>query len=92
MGGTPEVKPELYRERSPITYIENFKSPVLIIRGENDPRCPVQPARKFYEKSQKLNLPVKLEILKEAGHGASQIPDIIKIGVLKLEHLETLFE
>ncbi|MBU7011463.1 MAG: prolyl oligopeptidase family serine peptidase [Theionarchaea archaeon] len=51
LGGTPEVKPELHRERSPITHIENLKSPVLIIHSENDPRCPVQPVRKFYEKA-----------------------------------------
>jgi len=91
MGGTPEEKLELYRERSPSTHLEKLKSPVLIIHGENDPRCPLQPVQKFYERAQKLNLPVELEVIKEEGHGASRISNFIRMSVLQLEYLEKLF-
>lgn len=91
LGGTPEEKPELYRERSPSTHLEHLKSPVLIIHGENDPRCPLQPVQKFYERAQELNLPVELEIIKEEGHGASRIINFIKMSVLQLEYLKKLF-
>ncbi|HXM55331.1 MAG TPA: prolyl oligopeptidase family serine peptidase, partial [Candidatus Dormibacteraeota bacterium] len=42
MGGTPDERPEFYRERSPITYAERVCVPVLVMAGRNDPRCPIR--------------------------------------------------
>ena len=39
-GGSPEEVGDLYRECSPITYIDKVRAPVLVLAGENDPRCP----------------------------------------------------
>ena len=36
--GDPEEDAELLRERSPLTYIENVKTPLLVIQGATDPR------------------------------------------------------
>lgn len=41
-GGGPDEYPELYRERSPITYIDRVKTPLMILAGENDSRCPIR--------------------------------------------------
>ena len=41
-GGTPDDVPELYRERNPMTYVDRAIAPVLIIAGEEDPRCPIE--------------------------------------------------
>jgi dipeptidyl aminopeptidase/acylaminoacyl peptidase len=41
-GGSPEELPELYRRCSPITYVSQVRAPVLVLAGENDPRCPIQ--------------------------------------------------
>jgi len=41
-GGGPEELPALYRERSPITYVDRVKTPLLILAGENDSRCPIR--------------------------------------------------
>jgi pimeloyl-ACP methyl ester carboxylesterase len=90
LGGTPQEKPDLYRERSPITHLDKLKSPVLIVAGENDSRCPLQPVEKFYEKAKRLNLPVELEILKDEGHGPGRISDVFKMLVFELEFLKTL--
>lgn len=89
--GTPEENPDLYRERSPMTHLEKLKSPVLIIAGENDSRCPLSPIQKLYEKATELNLPVELEVIKEEGHKAFRISNMIKMFILQLEYLETLF-
>jgi dipeptidyl aminopeptidase/acylaminoacyl peptidase len=89
--GTPDENPELYKDRSPMAHLEKVKSPVLLIAGENDSRCPLHPIQKFYEKAKKLNLPVELEVIKGEGHGSLRISDIIKMSVLQLEYLETLF-
>ncbi len=44
-GGTPQEKPEQYRISSPITYAENVKAPILIIKGYNDTRAPARPIK-----------------------------------------------
>jgi acetyl esterase/lipase len=40
--GTPEDVPERYAERSPLTYIDAVDTPLLILAGENDSRCPIR--------------------------------------------------
>jgi dipeptidyl aminopeptidase/acylaminoacyl peptidase len=63
----------------------------LIIAGENDPRCPLQPIKKFCEKAHPLNLPVALEVIKEEGHGIVRISNAVRMFVLQLEYLKSLF-
>ncbi|MBB2908929.1 dipeptidyl aminopeptidase/acylaminoacyl peptidase [Streptosporangium becharense] len=41
LGGSPEEQPERYAASSPITYVDQVEAPVLILAGENDPRCPI---------------------------------------------------
>ena len=41
-GGSPEEKPEVYRAASPLTYVDAVPAPVLVLAGENDPRCPIR--------------------------------------------------
>jgi dipeptidyl aminopeptidase/acylaminoacyl peptidase len=89
--GTLEEKPELYKDRSPITHIETLKSPVLVIAGENSQWCPPGIARKLCEKAQNMNLPVFLEVLEGENHGPSRVSHAIKTAVLELEFLEALF-
>jgi dienelactone hydrolase len=41
MGGSPMELPELYRERNPMTYVDDVRAPLLLIAGEHDSRCPL---------------------------------------------------
>jgi len=41
-GGSPQDVPEAYRDSSPLTYVDQVRAPVLILAGENDPRCPIR--------------------------------------------------
>ena len=41
MGGSPMDLPELYRERNPMTYVDDVRAPLLLIAGEHDSRCPL---------------------------------------------------
>jgi len=45
--GDPEENAALYRERSPVEYVENLSAPLSIVHGVNDPRCPISQARLF---------------------------------------------
>lgn len=46
-GGSPDEQPERYAASSPITYVDQVKSPVLILSGENDLRCPLRQINKY---------------------------------------------
>jgi dienelactone hydrolase/Tol biopolymer transport system component len=41
-GGSPQERPEAYRAASPLTYVAEVRAPVLVLAGENDPRCPIR--------------------------------------------------
>ena len=47
--GTPEENPDIYRERSPVTHVENVDAPLFLLHGVNDRRVPVSQARIFRE-------------------------------------------
>lgn len=87
LGGTPEEIPAVYKERSPITYIELLENPVLIIHIANDPRHPFHPIKALYEEAGTFDVPVDLEIIK----GKLNIATAITLSVLQLEYLKTLF-
>ncbi len=90
-GGTPEEKPELYRERSPITHLERLRAPVLILHGENDSRCAIEPVIRFTELARQQGKPVEMVITRDEGHGSVVNSNAIRDTVLTLEHLATLF-
>ena len=39
-GATPDEDPQVYTDRSPITFADNVSARIMILAGENDPRCP----------------------------------------------------
>ncbi len=43
--GDPVEDAELWKDRSAIHFMENLKAKLLIVHGENDPRCPVEQSR-----------------------------------------------
>jgi dipeptidyl aminopeptidase/acylaminoacyl peptidase len=47
-GGTPWDDPDKLLERSAIHHIRNVTTPVLILHGEADLRCPVEQAEQFF--------------------------------------------
>ncbi len=40
MGGTPLVKPEVYRRADSLAHVDKIHTPLLILHGENDPQVP----------------------------------------------------
>lgn len=41
-GGSPDEVPDAYRDSSPLTWVAAVRAPVLVLAGENDPRCPIR--------------------------------------------------
>lgn len=76
-GGAPDEIPEVYRERSPLTYIEQVCSPVLILAGENDPRCPIRQIDNYIKRLAELEKPHEVYRF-NAGHGSLVIDEAIR--------------
>jgi dienelactone hydrolase len=67
-GGPPDALPELYRERSPITYAAQIRAPLLITQGRSDSRTPPRQVERFAAVMAELDKDLELEWL-EGGHG-----------------------
>ena len=46
--GRPADSPDWYRERSPLTYAPNVATPVLLMHGEADFRCPISQSEEYF--------------------------------------------
>ncbi|WP_409495262.1 prolyl oligopeptidase family serine peptidase [Amycolatopsis sp. cmx-11-12] len=76
-GGSPETVPAVYRECSPITYVEAVTAPVLVLAGDNDPRCPIRQVENYLDRLAKRELPFEFYRF-DAGHGSLVIAETIK--------------
>ena len=47
-GDVPDDNIDWYRERSPITYVQNVQCPVLILHGEHDWRVPISQGEEYF--------------------------------------------
>ena len=68
--GQPWNSP-LYDKWSPSSYVQNFKTPCLVISGEHDYRVPYTQSLELYTSLQKMNVPSRLIIYSRAGHWPS---------------------
>ncbi|HEV8338087.1 MAG TPA: prolyl oligopeptidase family serine peptidase [bacterium] len=83
-GGTPEEIPEVYRARSPITYVDRVRVPVFILAGENDPRCPIRQIDNYLERLRELG--TLHEVYRyDAGHGSLVIDEVIRQTELQID-------
>jgi len=73
-GGTPWDNRDYYERASPSNYIQNFKTPCLIITGEKDYRVPYTQSLQFFTALKKMNVPSEILIFSNDGHW----PDPVK--------------
>ncbi len=83
-GGTPVEAPDSYRRSNPLTYIERVRAPMLLLVGENDPRCPARGVDVYTERLRALGTPYR-EYRYDAGHGSLVIDEQIKQIGMELE-------
>ena len=74
MGGSPESKPDLYKARSPITYLEDMVAPQLLLCAERDMYCPPGPVKNYARLAIARDLDVELHVFPR-GHGLSAVSD-----------------
>lgn len=57
---------------SPITYVKNIKTPLLILHSEKDLRCPLEQAQQLFIALKLLRRDVELVIFPDSSHGLSR--------------------
>lgn len=62
---------ENYRKASPIFYVKNIETPLLILHGANDTRSPTLQAWEMYRAMKDAEKEVEMMIYPRAGHGIS---------------------
>ncbi len=62
-----------YLKYSPISYVREIKTPLLIIHSENDYRCPIEQAEQLYTALKMLRRKVRLARFPGESHGLSRI-------------------
>ncbi len=67
LGGVVTEVPDLVRERSPITYADQVKAPVLVMIGDHDTRCPPDQALNWVQAARSNGADVELYRF-DAGH------------------------
>lgn len=59
-----------YMERSPITYVPNVKTPVLLLQSETDWRCPIEQGEQFYQALRHQGVDAEMVRFPGESHGA----------------------
>ncbi len=83
-GGSPAELPELYAERNPMTYVDRARAPVLIIAGEQDPRCPIEGITPWVDALRERDVTVELALYPE-GHHANAVAE-------QVHHMELILD
>jgi dipeptidyl aminopeptidase/acylaminoacyl peptidase len=75
--GTPWENPQALIDQAPITYAAKFKSPMLIIHGENDYRVDPSQGLAMFQVLQAKHVPSKLVFFEEENHWVLKPADSI---------------
>ncbi len=86
-GGSPEKVPERYRDSSPLTYVEAVRAPVLILAGDNDPRCPIRQVENYVRRLEELDKPHEVYRF-DAGHGSLVVDERVRQMRVELDFAE----
>jgi len=70
--GTPYDNPAFYLERSPLTYVKNIETPLLILHSEEDLRCPISQGEELFVALKKLGKQVEFVRFPDESHGLSR--------------------
>jgi dipeptidyl aminopeptidase/acylaminoacyl peptidase len=86
--GDPDEDADLLRERSPMTYVDNVRTPLLVIQGAKDPRVVKPESDQLVEKLNELGRTVEYVVFADEGHGFTKRQNELKAMRLSAEWLE----
>ena len=85
-GGDPSTRPDLFAERSPITYVDAVKAPLLILAGENDSRCPIRQIWNYVGRMRARGIEPQVYTY-ATGHASFDTDEKLRQAAIVLDHL-----
>ncbi|MGZ8749874.1 MAG: alpha/beta fold hydrolase, partial [Pseudonocardia sp.] len=76
-GGSPTDRPDAYRASSPLTYVDAVTAPVLVLAGENDPRCPIRQVDNYLDALAAREATYEVSRF-DAGHGSLVVEESMR--------------
>lgn len=76
-GGSPQERPDTYRDASPLTYVDAVRAPVLVLAGENDPRCPIRQIDNYLDALAARGAAYEVSRF-DAGHGSLVVEETMR--------------
>ena len=76
-GGSPAEMPQAYADSSPLTWVGQVAAPVLLLAGENDPRCPIRQIETYLDALAAAGADYALYRY-DAGHGSMVVQERIR--------------
>jgi dipeptidyl aminopeptidase/acylaminoacyl peptidase len=68
MVGDPDTDEEFLRSRSPVTYADQIRTPLLVIQGANDPRVPKAQSDRIVQRLRERGVEVRYQVYNDEGH------------------------
>jgi dipeptidyl aminopeptidase/acylaminoacyl peptidase len=87
-GGEPWEQFENFTRHSPITYVNNVKTPTLVLHGEADVRVPTSQGYEFYHAMKKLGVTTKMVVYPRTPHGPREPKFILDIAQRNMDWVE----
>lgn len=79
---------DTYTLQSPLRYVGNVKTPVMLQHGENDERVPLSQSKEFYLALKRRNVPARLLVLPRQPHGPIEPKMCLKVMQTNIEWFE----
>ncbi len=86
--GDPEADADLLRERSPITYVEQIRAPLLVLQGANDPRVVKAESDQMVETLRGIGGDVEYVVFADEGHGFTKRANLLRAYSLTADFFE----
>lgn len=86
--GDPDTDADLLRERSPITYVEQTRAPLLVLQGANDPRVAKAESDQMVETLRGIGRDVEYVIFPDEGHGFTKRANLLRAYSLTADFFE----
>jgi dipeptidyl aminopeptidase/acylaminoacyl peptidase len=90
--GTPWSNPDEYQRSSPVTYVQNFKTPTLVIHGQKDYRVDLSEGLSMFTALQRMGVPSKLLYFPDEGHSVNSLQNLRFVYEKQFEWLKLWLE
>lgn len=83
-GGPPSEAPDVYRNSSPLTYVEGVRAPVQVFGMRHDLRCPIEPIDAWVDAARAAGVDVDY-IVGDGGHSSHVVSEQVATMARQLE-------